>query len=100
MKVETDIIAGITGSPTSTKNVCKGSMYVIIGSQFVSHKGKVLLISLGIVTITLYVIERQMPLNVRYTTVCLSFKNLLSNSKALRLCYFHLLWKRCRSLRV
>jgi hypothetical protein len=34
-------------------------MYVIIGSQFVSHEGKVLLISLGIVTITLYVIERQ-----------------------------------------
>ena len=34
----------------------------------------------------------------RWTTVCPSFKNLLSNSQTLRQCYFHLLWKRFRSV--
>ena len=34
---------------------------------------------------------RQMPLNVRWTTVCPSSNNLLSNSQTFRQCYFHLL---------
>ena len=46
--------------------------------------------------ITLNVIVRQMPLNVRQATACSSFKNLLSNSQTLPQCYFHLLRKRCR----
>jgi hypothetical protein len=40
-------------------------MYVIIVSHFVPLEGKVLLIALVIVRITLNVIVRQMPLNVR-----------------------------------
>jgi hypothetical protein len=40
----------------------------------------------------------EVPLNVRKTTVCPSFKNLLSNSQTLRQCYFYMLWKRCRSV--
>jgi hypothetical protein len=40
-------------------------MYVIIGSHFVPLEGKVLLIALVIVRITLNVIVRQMLLNVR-----------------------------------
>ena len=39
-------------------------MYVIIGSHFVPHEGKVLPIALVIVRITLNVVVRQMPLNV------------------------------------
>ena len=39
-------------------------MYVIIGSHFVPLEGKVLLIALVIVWITLNVIVCQMPLNV------------------------------------
>ena len=58
-------------------------MYVIIGSHFVPLEGKFLLMALVIVRITLNVIVRQMPLNVRYTTVCPSFINLLSNSQTL-----------------
>jgi hypothetical protein len=61
-----------------------GWMYAIIGSHFVSLEGKFLLIALYIVRITLNVIVRQIPLRVRKTTVCPSFKNLLSNSKTLR----------------
>ena len=59
-------------------------MYVIIGSHFVPLEGKFLLLELAIVRITLNV--RQMPLNM-----CPSLKNLLSNSKTLRQCYFPLL---------
>jgi hypothetical protein len=73
-------------------------MYVIIGIHFVPLEGKFLLIALVIVRITLNVIVHQMPLNVRKTTVCPSFKNLLSNSQTLRQCYFYMLWKRCRSV--
>ena len=40
-------------------------MYVIIGSHFVPLASKFLLIELVIVRITLNVIVRQMPLNVR-----------------------------------
>jgi len=40
-------------------------MYVIIGSHFVPLEGKFLLIALVIVRITLNVIGRQMPLNIR-----------------------------------
>jgi hypothetical protein len=40
-------------------------MYIIIGSHFVPLEGKVLLIALVLVRITLNVIVRQMPLNVR-----------------------------------
>jgi hypothetical protein len=40
-------------------------MYVIIGSHFVPLEGKFLLIALVIVRITLNVIVRQIPLNVR-----------------------------------
>ena len=40
-------------------------MYVIIGSHFVPLEGKLLLIALVIVRITLNVIVRQMPLNER-----------------------------------
>ena len=40
-------------------------MYVIIGSHFVPLEGKFLLIALIIVRITLNVIVRQMPQNVR-----------------------------------
>jgi tryptophan-rich sensory protein len=43
----------------------RGWMYVIIGSHFRSLEGKFLLIALVIVIITLIVIVRQMPLNVR-----------------------------------
>jgi len=39
-------------------------MYVIIGSHCVPLEGKILLIALVIVRITLNVIVRQMPLNV------------------------------------
>ena len=59
-------------------------MYAIIGSQFVPLEDKFLLIALVILRTTLNVIVRQMPLNVRYTTVCPPFKNLLSNSQTLR----------------
>ena len=55
-------------------------MYIIIKSNFVPLEGKILLIALVIAKITLNVIVRQMPLNVRYTKVCPSFKN-LSNSQ-------------------
>jgi hypothetical protein len=58
-------------------------MYVIIGSHFVPLEGKFLLMALVIVRITLNVIVCQMPLNVRYTTMCPSFINLLSNSQIL-----------------
>ena len=61
-------------------------------------EGKFLLIALVIVRITLNAIVRQAPLNVRKTTMCPSFKNLLSNSQTLRQGYFHLLSKRCRSV--
>jgi len=40
-------------------------MYVIIGTHFVPLEGKFLLIVLIIVRITLNVIVRKMPLNVR-----------------------------------
>jgi hypothetical protein len=40
-------------------------MYVIIGSHFVPLEGKFLLIALVIERITLNLIVRQMPLNVR-----------------------------------
>jgi hypothetical protein len=40
-------------------------MYVIIGNHFVPLEGKFLLIALVIVRITLNVIVRQMPLNIR-----------------------------------
>jgi hypothetical protein len=40
-------------------------MYVIIGSHFVPLEGKFLLIALVMVRLTLNVIVRQMPLNVR-----------------------------------
>ena len=59
-------------------------MYVIIGNHFVSLEGKFLLIALVSVRITLNVIVRQMLLNVRQTTVCPSFKNLLANFQTLR----------------
>jgi len=39
-------------------------MYVIIGSDFVPLEGKLLLVALVIVRITLNVTVRQMPLNV------------------------------------
>jgi len=39
-------------------------MYVIIGSHFVTLEGKFLLIAQVIVSITLNVMVRQMPLNV------------------------------------
>ena len=42
-----------------------GGIYVIIGSHFVPLEGKILLIALVILRITLVVIVRQMPLNVR-----------------------------------
>ena len=54
--------------------------YVIIGSHFVPLEGKLLLIELVIVMITL--------------NVCPSFKHLLPNSQTLRQCYFHLLRNR------
>jgi len=59
-------------------------MYVINGSHFLPLEGKFLFIALVIVRITLNVIVRQMPLNVCLTTVCASFKKLLSNSRTLR----------------
>ena len=62
-------------------------MYVIIGIHFVPLASKFLLIELVIVRITLNVIVRQMPLIVRQATLCPSFKNLLSNSRALQQCY-------------
>ena len=40
-------------------------MQVIIGSHFVPLEGKFLLVALVIVMITLNVLVRQMPLNVR-----------------------------------
>jgi hypothetical protein len=40
-------------------------MYIIIGRHFVPLEGKLLLVGLVIVRITLNVIVRQMPLNVR-----------------------------------
>ena len=40
-------------------------MYAIIGSYFVPHEGKFLLIALVIIGITLNVTVRQMLLNVR-----------------------------------
>ena len=47
------------------KGYYTGGMYVIIGSHCVPLEGKFLLIALVIVRITLHVIVRQMPLNVR-----------------------------------
>jgi hypothetical protein len=66
-------------------------MYVIIGCLFVPLEGKLLLIALVIIGITLNLLVRQMPLNVHYTTVCPSFKN-MSNSQALRH-HFRNRWK-------
>ena len=60
--------------------------------------GKLLPIAPVIVRTTLNVIVRQMPPNVRPTTVRPSFKKSLSNSQTLRQRYFHLLRKRCRSV--
>jgi hypothetical protein len=65
-------------------------MYVII----VPLEGKSLLTALVIVMITLNVILRQKLLHFCFTMVCLSFKNLLSNSQKHRQCYFHLFRKR------
>jgi hypothetical protein len=70
----------------------RGWMYAIIESHFVPLEGKFLLIALVIVRITLNVIVRQMPLNIRYTKVCPSFKNLLSNSQTLRLIDWLINW--------
>jgi hypothetical protein len=59
-------------------------MYVIIGSHFVQLEGKVLLIALVIVWITLNVIVCQMPLNVQGVSIVQKLVAKLSNTSASR----------------
>ena len=62
-------------------------MYIIIGSHCVPLEGKLLLIALGIVRITL---SASNVLKCPPSNVCPSFRNVLPNSQTLRQCYFHL----------
>ena len=59
-------------------------MYVIIGSHFVQLEGKVLLIALVIVWITLNVIVCQMPLNVQGVSIVQKLVAKLSNTSTMR----------------
>ena len=68
-----------------------GGCTSLLGAIVCSMQVSFLLIGLVIVRITLNVILRQISLNVRYTTVCSSIKNLWSNSQIRRQCYFRLL---------
>ena len=78
---------------------CRGWMYGIIRGHFVPLEGKFPPIALVIARTTLNVTARQRPPNVRQTTVCPSFKNLLSNfSWTLLQFYFHRLRKGWRSV--